>query len=86
MGLYNNEVIDKEPQEIFPAEVAERFAAAHQVLTQQQSSQNYEVSLVDYTVFSVKCWFTRRLLAIVRTRSMVSSVFVGYDRTQRDGR
>ncbi|EKF9772421.1 response regulator [Vibrio cholerae] len=49
MGLYNNEVIDKEPQEIFPAEVAERFAAAHQVLTQQQSSQNYEVSLVDYT-------------------------------------
>ncbi|WP_218116693.1 PAS domain-containing protein, partial [Klebsiella variicola] len=26
MGLYNNEVIDKEPQEIFPAEVAERFA------------------------------------------------------------
>lgn len=48
MGLYNNDVIGKPPQEIFPSSVAERFAQAHQILTQQQSSQNYEISLIDY--------------------------------------
>ncbi|QXC58855.1 response regulator [Vibrio mimicus] len=48
VGLESNEVIGKQPQEIFPDCVADCFAQAHALLTQQQSSQNYEISMIDH--------------------------------------